>query len=198
MCAFCSFLCFLILPNSLSPHTALSVTCPRRLQWSSSPPTAAGHHADRTGSCGTRGQRLPLLYLQSQELKAVSGTQTSECDSIHQRQRLLLQTNRAAKINDEFWTPIVGQYHTSFSFFFFFFTTDCIVSQSAGVTSLCCFWGWMLSGGSWHEGQLLKTAVKSSHNSFFTLFFYSTLILISWTPISFLPPLASDDEFNIK
>lgn len=32
------FLCwFFILPNSLSPHTALSVTCARCLQWSSSP-----------------------------------------------------------------------------------------------------------------------------------------------------------------
>lgn len=111
---FCFFVCF---SSFRIPFLLTEPSVSHVHDVSSDPPplsTAAGHRVDRTGSCGTRGQRLPLLYLQSQELWAFSGTQTSECDSIHQRQRLLLRTNRAAKINDEFWTPIVGQYRTSF------------------------------------------------------------------------------------
>lgn len=63
------------------------------------------------------------------------GTQTSEPDSIYHRQQPALRTNRAAKINDEFWTPIAGQYQT--------FSTRCIVSSSADLSSVCCFF----SGG---------------------------------------------------
>lgn len=134
---------FLLTQSSMSHVHVVSSDPPLLRQRPGTTPTELGHVEPEASSSYYFTSRVRTS-------RPFGGTQTSESDSIYHRQQPALRTNRAAKINDEFWTPIAGQYQT--------FSTRCIVSWSADLSSVCCCF--FPGGGAVGGVNTLKVGVK--------------------------------------